>query len=67
LKAVRNKDNQLYTITVKEVGQSYIMGYIVGPGTYEGRDLRKCFTGELNTNTPGVLSGNMEMGEFKIQ
>jgi len=67
LSAVRSVDKQSYKITVKQVGEGFILGHIVGPGKYEGQDLSKGFTAELNTNTPGVLAGNMEMGEFKIQ
>jgi hypothetical protein len=65
IKGKRSIDGQIYTITVGRVGQGFIYGKIVGPGTYNNKPL-KDDSWELNTNTPGVLHGNDEMGTFTI-
>lgn len=67
LKAKRSTDGQLYTITVKEIinDGTHIAASIVGPGTYQEKPLNGGGW-ELNANTPGELSGNMEMGTFTI-
>jgi hypothetical protein len=65
-KGKRSIDGQIYTITVAQVGQGYIAGKIVGPGTYNNQPLKGRDAWELNTNTPGVVSGNNEMGTFTI-
>ncbi len=65
-KGKRSIDGQIYTITVAQVGQGYIAGKIVGPGTYNEQPLNGKEAWELNTNTPGVVSGNNEMGTFTI-
>jgi hypothetical protein len=65
IKGKRSTDGQIYTITVGQVGNGFIYGKIVGPGTYNGKPL-KTDSWELNTNTPGKLHGNDEMGTFTI-
>jgi hypothetical protein len=65
-KGKRSIDGKIYTITVAQVGQGYIAGKIVGQGTYNEQPLNGNFAWELNTNTPGVVSGNNEMGTFTI-
>jgi len=67
LNAIRSIDNKMYTLKISRVGEGFVGAIITGPGTYEGNDLRKGFHAELYSKTPGQLSGNMEMGEFKIQ
>ena len=66
IKGKRSIDGQIYTITVAQVGQGFIGGKIMGPGTYNNKPLDGKFPWELNTNTPGVLHGNNEMGTFTI-
>jgi hypothetical protein len=66
IKGKRSIDGQIYTITVAQVGQGFIAGKIVGPGTYNNQPLKGREAWELNTNTPGVLHGNNEMGTFTI-
>jgi hypothetical protein len=66
IKGKRSIDGQTYTITVTQVGQGFIAGKIIGPGTYNNKPLDGKFPWELNTNTPGVLHGNNEMGTFTI-
>jgi hypothetical protein len=65
-KGKRSIDGQIYTITVAQVGQGFIAGKISGPGTYNNQPLKGREAWELNTNTPGVVSGNNEMGTFTI-
>jgi len=69
IKALRDKDNQMYTLKVSQVvpDATHIAATISGPGKYEGKALDGKFPWELNIRVPGELSGNMEMGTFKIQ
>jgi len=67
INAIRSTDNKMYTLKITQVGKGFVAAVITGPGTYERHDLRKGFQGELNSNRPGILAGNMEMGDFKIQ
>ena len=63
--AIRSIDNKKYTIKVKTVGDGWIMAEIDGPGTYKNAPFGVYgWEYELNTITPGELSGNMEMGDF---
>jgi len=69
LKGMRDKDNQTYEIRITQLVNdgSHIVAKIKGPGSYEGKALDGQYGSyELNTNVPGELSGNMEMGTFKI-
>ena len=66
IKGKRSIDGQIYTIKVAQVGQGYIAGKIIGPGKYNNEPLDGKVSWELNTNTPGVVSGNNEMGTFTI-
>ena len=61
----RSTDNQNYKIQVVKVGQGWISAKISGPGTYQGKPIASG-EWELTTNVPGQVSGNMEMGTFKI-
>lgn len=65
----RSTDNQMYEIKIVELVNdgSHVVAKIKGPGKYEGKKLDGV-TGswELNTNEPGKLSGNMEMGTFEL-
>ena len=69
IKALRDKDNQMYTLKVAEVvpDSTHIAATITGPGQYEGKPLDGKFPWELNIRVPGKLGGNMEMGTFTIQ
>ena len=69
MKALRDKDNQMYTIKVSQIvpDGTHIVASIQGPGTYEGKPINGKGIYELNANTPGELAGNMEMGIFKLQ
>lgn len=66
LKGIRSTDNKEYQINVAELGKGYMLATITGPGTYENQAMSSGLKLELNTNTPGELSGNMELGTFKI-
>lgn len=66
VKAIRDKDNKLYTIQIAKIGGAYIGGKITGPGKYQDQPLDGTVTYELTSNQSGQLSGNMDMGIFKI-
>lgn len=66
VKAIRDKDNKLYTIQIAKIGGAYIGGKITGPGKYQDQPLDGTVTYELTSNQSGQLSGNMDMGVFKI-
>jgi hypothetical protein len=70
LKAKRDVDGQMYTITIRRLlpGGSEVVADIVGPGEYEGHPL-DADTGRsksLNISQPGMIGGNQEMGMFTI-
>lgn len=67
-KAKRSTDNQIYTIKVVQIinDGTHIVGAITGPGQYQGKPLNGNSL-ELNVNTPGIVAGNMELGDFTIQ
>jgi hypothetical protein len=66
VKAIRDKDNKVYTIQIAQIGGSYVGGKIMGPGKYQDQPLDGKVVYELTSNKPGQLSGNMDMGIFKI-
>lgn len=66
VKAIRDKDNKVYTIQIAKIGGAYIGGKITGPGKYQDQPLDGRVVYELTSNKPGQLSGNMDMGVFKI-
>lgn len=66
VKAIRDKDNKVYTIQIAKIGGAYIGGKITGPGKYQDQPLDGTVTYELTSNQSGQLSGNMDMGVFKI-
>jgi hypothetical protein len=65
LKGRRSTDGKVYTLKVVKVGQGWAAFEINGPGRYENLPINYG-SHELTTKTPGELSGNMEMGTFKI-
>jgi hypothetical protein len=72
LKAKRDKDGQLYTIKVIQVGpnNNFIVASITGPGKYEGKPLDGKGSWELTTNQEGQANkamGNTEMGTFTFE
>jgi hypothetical protein len=66
VKAIRDKDNKVYTIQIAQIGGSYVGGKIMGPGKYQDQPLDGRVVYELTSNKAGQLSGNMDMGIFKI-
>lgn len=63
--ATRSVDGKQYTIKVIKVGQNgWIYGYVIGPGTYEGKNLKNGIKLELSTDSQNELSGNRELGKF---
>lgn len=66
VKAIRDKDNKEYTIKIAQIGGAYVGGKIMGPGKYQDQPLDGRVVYELTSNKPGQLSGNMDMGVFKI-
>ena len=70
LNATRSTDGKQYQIKVIQLtndGGSVVVK-ITGPGTYQGKKLDGVSgSWELNTNIPSELSGNSEMGTFKIK
>lgn len=65
----RDKDGQLYKIEITQVGPSgakWVMAKIYGPGLYRGEKLDGKGQFELYFED-GHLSGNMEMGKFKLK
>lgn len=66
VKAIRDKDNKVYTIQIAQIGGSYVGGKITGPGKYQDQPLDGRVVYELTSNKAEQLSGNMDMGIFKI-
>ena len=70
LQGERDLDNQMYTIKITRCGDGWVMAKIKGPGSYEQGGKQYPMNGngeyELNSYTPGKLSGNSNMGEFTI-
>lgn len=70
IKAIRDKDQKPYTIKIVNVGNYYVVANITGPGTYKEGSIDQPLDGkasyELTSNQPGQLSGNGNMGIFKI-
>ena len=68
LNATRSKDGKQYQIKVIQLVNDgkQLVAQIKGPGTYGGQKLDGG-SWELKTEIPGELSGNSEMGTFKIK
>ena len=66
IKGIRNVDQKPYTIQIVNLGGAYVVAKITGPGLYGGQPLDGKVSYELTSNEPGQLSGNQEMGVFKI-
>ena len=68
LNATRSTDGKQYQITVTQLTNDgkQLVAQIKGPGTYGGKKLDGG-SWELRTEIPGELSGNSEMGTFKIK
>lgn len=70
IKAIRDKDQKPYTIKIVNVGDYYVVAKITGSGTYKEGNMDQPLDGkvsyELTSNQSGQLSGNGNMGIFKI-
>ena len=69
--AIRSTDNQTYKLVIGKLMQNYNgfpAVFITGPGNYEGKKLDGTAPYNLvpSTEKPGELTGNTEMGSFRI-
>jgi hypothetical protein len=69
--AIRSTDNQKYKLVIGKLMPNYNgfpAVFITGPGTYQGEKLDGTAPYDLvpSTEKPGELTGNTEMGSFKL-
>lgn len=64
--AKRSVDGQMYTIKITTAQPNYMVGTVAGPGMYKGESLKNGKPFELYSDSPGMLSGNTELGKFTV-
>ena len=64
--AKRDVDGQMYTIKITSAQPNFMVGTVAGPGSYNGESLKNGKSLELYSDSPGMLSGNSQLGKFTV-